>query len=575
MCRLTFSTRGLDSKRVIHSLAKRAKFAKRRPSMAESAPQKPSPGPRWWPVAFIFAGLVVALLIIWNTGTDNRQMQVLRTLSGLIISAVLLLAWAMVFSRLAKWTRLKILGCVAGGIIVFLGCFRFSQFSGNMVPIFEWRWAKRDLPTTDTQPTAKPAGQPEAHRLAKLSFPQFLGPSRNCKVPGPELATDWSANPPTELWRQPIGAAWSGFSITGHRAVTQEQRDENEATVCYDIETGRVLWLTENPGHYNTAIAGEGPRATPTIFENKVFALGAEGILSCLDLQSGSQVWQRNIAVDAGLATDGPSDQTGASKPRNKSKEWGFSSAPLVHEGKVIVSAGGKDGKSLIAYAADSGEPVWFGGSSRAGYSSALTATILGEEQVLIFNQDGLAAHNPVDGAVRWTFEWSAPHPHVSMPLILSENQVLLSLGYGNGSKLVELSKDGDQFTTKQLWHSRRMKAKFTNLIHHNDHVFGLDDGIFACMELNRGRPAWKDGRYGHGQILLRNNHILVMAEMGDIILLEANPEKHSELTRFTALDGKTWNPPALAGEFLLVRNHKEAACYKLPLATAATVAAQ
>ena len=119
------------------------------------------------------------------------------------------------------------------------------------------------------------------------------------------------------------------------------------------------------------------------------------------------------------------------------------------------------------------------------------------------------------------------------------------------------------------------MKAKFTNLIHHNDHVFGLDDGIFACMELNRGRPVWKDGRYGHGQILLRNNHILVMAEMGDIILLEANPEKHSELTRFTALDGKTWNPPALAGEFLLVRNHKEAACYKLPLATAATVAAQ
>ena len=161
------------------------------------------------------------------------------------------------------------------------------------------------------------------------------------------------------------------------------------------------------------------------------------------------------------------------------------------------------------------------------------------------------------------------------MPLILSENQVLLSLGYGNGSKLVELSKDGDQFTTKQLWHSRRMKAKFTNLIHHNGHVFGLDDGIFACMELNRGRPAWKDGRYGHGQILLRNNHILVMAEMGDIILLEANPEKHSELTRLTALDGKTWNPPALAGEFLLVRNHKEAACYKLPLANAATVAAQ
>ena len=158
-----------------------------------------------------------------------------------------------------------------------------------------------------------------------------------------------------------------------------------------------------------------------------------------------------------------------------------------------------------------------------------LRPTILGEEQILIFNQDGLAAHNPADGQSVGLSSGVHP-PHVSMPLILSENQVLLSLGYGNGSKLVELSKDGDQFTTKQLWHSRRMKAKFTNLIHHNDHVFGLDDGIFACMELNR-TAAWKDGRYGHGQILLRNN-ILVMAEMGEIILLEANPEKHSELTR-------------------------------------------
>ena len=192
--------------------------------MADSSSLKTSSRPRWWPAIFICVGLFIALVVIWYTGTDNRQMQVLRTLSGLVISGILLLAWALFFSRLAKWTRLKILGCVAGGIIVFLGCFRFSQFSGNMVPIFEWRWGKRDLPTTDTQPTDKPTGQPEAHRWAKLSFPQVLGPSRNCKVPGPELATDWSANPPTELWRQPIGAAWSGFAIAGHRAVTQEQR---------------------------------------------------------------------------------------------------------------------------------------------------------------------------------------------------------------------------------------------------------------------------------------------------------------------------------------------------------------
>jgi outer membrane protein assembly factor BamB len=543
--------------------------------MTDSKPSEPNPRPRLWPAVVICAGLAVALMIIWNTGTDNHQMQVLRTLSSLVIAAVLLLIWVLFLARLAKRTRLTVLGCLVGGVAIFLGCFRFSQFSGNMVPIFEWRWAKRELPTTDSQPTAKPSELPGAHPLANLSFPQFLGPTRDCKVPGPELATDWAANPPQPLWRQPIGAAWSGFAIAGHRTVTQEQREEKEATVCYDIETGKVLWITENPGHYNTAIAGEGPRATPTIVDNHVFALGAEGILNCLDLVSGNQLWQRDLAKDAGLSTDGPSDQTGASKPRNKSKEWGFSSSPLVSGGKVIVSAGGENGKSLIAYDASTGEPVWFGGSNRAGYSSALIAPIHGEEQVLIFNQDGLAAHSPKDGSVLWAFDWNKPHPHVSMPLVLPDNKILLSLGYGNGSKLVQIKKESESYSTSELWHSRRMKAKFTNLIFHNDHVFGLDDGIFACIELERGRPTWKDGRYGHGQILLRNEHILVMAENGDVLLLEANPEKHSELTRFAALDGKTWNPPALAGEYLLFRNHREAACYKLPLAVAPTVAKQ
>ena len=543
--------------------------------MTDSKPIETNPRPRLWPAVVICAGLAVTLMTIWNTGTDNHQMQVLRTLGSLVIAAVLLLIWVLFLARLAKRTRLTLLGGLVGGVAIFLSCFRFSQFSGNMVPIFEWRWAKRELPTTDSQPTAKPIQQPVAHPLVNLSFPQFLGPTRDCKVPGPELATDWSANPPQPLWRQPIGAAWSGFAIAGHRAVTQEQREEKEATVCYDIETGKVLWITENPGHYNTAIAGEGPRATPTIVDSHVFALGAEGILNCLDLVSGDQLWQRDLAKDAGLSTDGPSDQTGASKPRNKSKEWGFSSSPLVSAGKVIVSAGGENEKSLIAYDTSSGNPVWFGGSSRAGYSSALIAPIHGEDQVLIFNQDGLAAHSPKDGNVLWAFDWNKPHPHVSMPLVLPDNKILLSLGYGNGSKLVQVKKDGESYSTSERWHSRRMKAKFTNLIFHNDHVFGLDDGIFACIELERGRPTWKNGRYGHGQILLRNEHILVMAENGDVLLLEANPEKHSELTRFAALDGKTWNPPALASEYLLVRNHREAACYKLPLATAPTVAKQ
>ena len=527
----------------------------------------PQPKPtRWWPAVVIIAGFALALAGIWATGSDNQQYRVLRTLTAISVSTLLIVAWALFFSRLLKRTRLLIFGGLVGAALLFSVSFRFSQFSGNMVPIFEWRWAKRTLPTADGQ-APKPTGEPAAHPLAKLSFPQFLGPNRDCKIPGPNLATDWDATPPKKLWRQPIGAAWSGFAVAAQHAVTQEQRGENEAVVCYDLQSGAVLWIHTDSGQYKTAIAGEGPRATPTIHNGKVYTLGATGVLNCLELTTGKPVWQRHIAIDAGLDLDAPVDQSGLSSNRNKAKEWGYASSPLIVDDKVVVSAGGENGKSLFAYDTAGGEPVWSGGNSRAGYSSARLAKLHDETQILIFNQDGLAAHSPINGSVTWRFHWSAPYPHVSMPLSLPGNKVLLSLGYGKGSKLLQVDFVDGVFSATELWKSIRMKAKFTNLVFHDDHIFGLDDGMFACIDAERGRRKWKDGRYGHGQILLRGSHILVMAENGDVILLESNPEKQVELTKFAALDGKTWNPPSLAGEYLLVRNHREAACYKLPLA--------
>ena len=529
---------------------------------------------RWWPAVVVIVGFTLALAVIWSTGGDNQQYRVLRTLSAISIATLLIVAWALFFSRLAKRTRLLIFGGLVGAALLFSVSFRFSQFSGDMMPIYEWRWANRILPTADGQ-APKPTAVTAAHPLAKLSFPQFLGPSRDCKIPGPNLATDWDAEPPKKLWRQPIGAAWSGFVVASQRAVTQEQRGEDEAVVCYDLQTGAVLWLHTDAGYYKTTIAGEGPRATPTIHDGKVYTLGATGVLNCLDLATGKPVWQRHIAIDAELDLDAPVDQSGMSANRNKAKEWGYASSPLIVDDKVVVSAGGENGKSLFAYDTASGEPVWSGGNSRAGYSSARLAKLHGETQILIFNQDGLAAHSPQNGSVAWEFDWGVPYPHVSMPVSLPGNRVLLSLGYGKGSKLLQVDFDGGVFSATELWKSIRMKAKFTNLVFHDGHIFGLDDGMFACIDAERGRRQWKDGRYGHGQILLRGSHILVMAENGDVVLLEANPEKQVELTKFAALDGKTWNPPALAGDYLLVRNHREAACYKLPLAKPAKTATQ
>jgi len=521
--------------------------------------------PRWWPAILISACLAIGLTAIWSGSGDNQQDRVLKTGGILIVSFLLLIIWALIFSRFSKQLRLRLLFSIIGAFALFGACFRFDQVSGNMVPLFEWRWAKRSLP--EVADDGRTSGLTDLDsNSTEFSFPQFLGPTRDCKTPGPKLAIDWKSSPPKEMWRQDIGAAWSGFVVSAHRAITQEQRDENEVVSCYHLLTGKMLWMHSNPGHYNTKIAGEGPRATPAIHEEKVYALGATGILNCLELATGKPVWQRNIASDAGLKVDDEMDQTGASKKRNKAKEWGYSSSPLVLDGKVIVSAGGEAGKSLLAYNLETGEPAWTGGNSRAGYSSAIVATIHGEEQVLIFNQDGLAAHSPETGSVIWSFKWEVGVPHVSMPLALADNQILLSLGYGQGSKLIQVNKEGESYSANEIWNSRFMKAKFTNLISHEGHIYGLDDGIFACIDQEDGRKKWKDGRFGHGQILMRANHILIMAETGEVILIEASPKRQIELSRFGALDSKTWNPHTLAGQYLLVRNHREAACYKLPV---------
>ena len=383
-------------------------------------------------------------------------------------------------------------------------------------------------------------------------WPQFLGPNRNGTVDQPCLARDWEAQPPQRLWLRPVGAGWSGFAVAGGRAVTQEQRGDNETVVCYDLLSGVPLWVYAYPAHFQSPLAGEGPRATPTIAGRRVYALGSTGILNCLDLETGKLRWSKDTVRDN----------------ESKVNEWGMSCSPLIVDDLVVVSAGGKNNQSLVAYRAATGDFVWGAGTDGAGYSSPCLVTLAGKAQILIFNSGGVCAHDPVSGTTLWKYRWPGGHPHVSMPILLPEDRLLVSSGYGVGSELLKIQKDSaGALNATRLWKSNRLKAKFTNLIYRDGFIYGLDDGIMACLDSASGEQKWKEGRYGHGQEILVGDVLLVTAESGEVILLDPNPQASRELTRFAALKGKTWNPPALAGEYLLMRNDKEAACYRLPVA--------
>ncbi len=209
---------------------------------------------------------------------------------------------------------------------------------------------------------------------------------------------------------------------------------------------------------------------------------------------------------------------------------------------------------------------MWAGGDSSAHYSSPLLAEFDVGRQIVIFN-NAISGHDADTGVVLWSHPWRGGHPHICPPMPLEGNRVLVSSGYGTGAAMLQVAHDSDgAWSVTALWETNRLKSKFANFVVHEGFIYGLDDGIMVCLEAASGTRRWKQGRYGHGQLLLVGDTLLVMSERGEVVLVEPDSERHQELTRFTALSGKTWNPPALAGPFLVVRNDQEAACFRLPV---------
>jgi outer membrane protein assembly factor BamB len=246
---------------------------------------------------------------------------------------------------------------------------------------------------------------------------------------------------------------------------------------------------------------------------------------------------------------------------------WGTSCSPLVVDGRVVVSTGGSRGRSLVAYDLESGELAWSGGDDGAGYSSPKLLELAGARQIVAFNASSVAAHDPADGRVLWSYPWSERNPNVAQPVSVADEELVLSSGYGVGAERLRILRDAaGAFSVERVWRSRALKAKFANFALREGHLYGIDDGILTCVEIEGGRRGWKGGRYGHGQLLLVDDLLLVTAEDGSLVLVEAVPDEHRELARVDALGQKTWNSPALAAPYLLLRNDVEAVCFELVL---------
>jgi outer membrane protein assembly factor BamB len=492
----------------------------------------------------VLAALAV-LAWVWAFHGVHRQDKVIASVIAAAVTALLLLLWFLLFSRARPVPRLAVVGLLALLAVLAWTRVEFRGFTGDIVPVFGWKGSVPSAaPAVETRPS------PPVPVAGAADWPQFLGPSRSGVVRDAALARDWSARPPRLLWRRPVGLGWSGFAVVADFAVTHEQHGPVERVSCYDTSTGRLRWHHDEPARFEETVSSDGPRATPTIRDGRVFALGATGILTALDLADGRPVWRVDILADS----------------RSVVPPYGVSHSPLVLDVVVVVAPGGS-GTALAAHDLDTGRRVWAGGAGAAAYSSPLLVELAGRPQILLFNEGGLAGHDPSSGQVLWSHAWPGGTECVSQPVRLPDDRVYLSSGYGVGGRLFRVAATASgALDAEVMWESRSLKAKFTNVVYREGFLYGLDDGILACVDAADGERRWKGGRYGHGQLILADDLLIVQAERGDVFLVEATPERHRELGRLDALDGKTWNHAALAGRRLLVRNDREAAAFELPV---------
>jgi outer membrane protein assembly factor BamB len=376
----------------------------------------------------------------------------------------------------------------------------------------------------------------------------FRGPRRDGRYDEMAVVTSWPASGLAPIWKQPIGIGYASFVIADGRAYTLEQRRRQEVATAYDVASGREIWAQGWNAEF-TDETGDGPRATPTWDNGRLYALGATGELRCLDAKTGAVVWGKNILRENGASN----------------LPWAMAASPLIVDDKVIVLPGGTSGNSVVAYNKNNGTPVWKALNDRQAYVSPMLVTLSGRRQILVVSSSRIVGLAPENGAVLWSQGWDTDMGiNVSQPIVVDANRVFISSGYGKGAALLEVSGSGSSFSVKSIWENINMKNKFNSSVLHNGHVYGLDEGILTCVDVNTGERKWKGGRYGYGQVLLASNHLIVSTDQGELVLLRATPDQHAEVARFAALEGKTWNYPAIAGGRLLVRNATQMAAYNI-----------
>ena len=377
------------------------------------------------------------------------------------------------------------------------------------------------------------------HALAQSTadWPQWRGPNRDGISKETGLLKQWPAEGPPLVWKASgAGGGYSSFSVANGKLYTMGLRGEREYVVAFDVATGKEAWATPHGSAFRND-RGDGPRGTPTIDGDRLYALGGSGDLTALDARTGKIVWSKNV-----LREFGGSNIT-----------WGISESPLVLGDKVLVNAGGP-GASIVALNKANGALIWKSQSDKAGYSSAIPVEVNGTTQVVFFTAERAVGLDAKDGHLLWEYGRPANNvANVATP-IARANRVFISSDYGTGGGVVEIKADNK---AQEIWFTKDMRNHHSSSVLIGDYLYGFSSAILTAIRFDTGEIAWRDRSVGKGSLVYADGNLYCFSENGVVGLVEATPTGYKEKGRFRLAQGNlpTWTHPVVVGGRLYLRD--------------------
>ena len=381
-------------------------------------------------------------------------------------------------------------------------------------------------------------------------WPQWQGPTRDNISQETGWLKNWPEGGPDIVWRIPIGEGYSGISIVDGRIYTMHSEGEDEFAVCLDASDGAEIWRSRTDDNYQSG-EGSGPRSTPAVDGDRVYVLSAKGKLYCLDASNGEKVWGHDFVTEFESGMPG----------------FGFSTSPIIEGDSLLIEAGGKNGKSIVAFDKGTGAILWTSHTDGAGYSSPIVIDSNGVRQAIFLTGKSLVSVSPADGTIYWKHvPWPTGNDiNAAVPILLPGDRIFVSAAYDKGSVLLQMKSDGEKMSVEEVWRSHDvMENWMSSSVLLGEYLYGFDEGILKCIEASTGEQKWAHRGFDRGTLLLADGHLIILGEGGNLGIAEANPSEYKGVAETQLLEGRCFTPPTFVGGKLYLRNQKELVCVDL-----------